>query len=133
MVVVMDACAMIAYLRGEVGADVVEALLLDSGNTCLVHAINLCEIFYDFLKNSDEATAQSAITDLVSVGLIVKEDMEPDFWQEAGRYKAGYKLALADCFAMALANRTGAELITSDHKEFDPIAAAGICRIRFFR
>jgi predicted nucleic acid-binding protein len=59
--------------------------------------------------------------------------MGMDFWQEAGRYKAGHKLALADCFAMTLANRTGAELITSDHREFDPIATAGICKIRFFR
>lgn len=132
-VVVMDACALIAYLRNEAGADVIKALLLDPNTTCLVHALNLCEVYYDFLRAYDEATAQSAVADLQAVGLVVKEDMDLAFWQEAGKHKAGYKLSLADCFAIALANRAGTELVTSDHREFDPIAAADVCKVRFFR
>jgi hypothetical protein len=42
-------------------------------------------------------------------------------------------VSLADCFAMALANRVQAELVTSDHHEFDPIAQNGICSIQFIR
>jgi predicted nucleic acid-binding protein len=110
-----------------------EAFFLDPDLPCLVHAINLCEVYYDFLRTSDEATAYAAVTDLQSIGLVVREDMDAGFWQEAGRYKAGYRLSLADCFAIALANRVGAELVTSDHREFDPIATAGLCRIHFFR
>lgn len=64
MAAVLDACAMIAYLRGEPGAD---------------------------------------------------------------------KVSLADCFAMALTNRMQADLYTSDHHEFDPIAASGICSVKFIR
>ncbi len=48
MIYVLDACAMIAYLRNEVGRDVVEAVLIDSSGLCMAHAINLCEVFYEF-------------------------------------------------------------------------------------
>ena len=40
-----DACALIAYLRKEPGAEVVPAVLTDASNTCLIHAVNLCEVF----------------------------------------------------------------------------------------
>jgi hypothetical protein len=56
------------------------------------------------------------------------------FWQEAGKYKATIKkVSLADCFAVALTNRMQADLYTSDHHEFDPIAASGICPVKFIR
>jgi len=134
MINVLDACAMIAYLRGEPGADVVEALLLDKNNSCVAHAVNLCEVFYDFMRAADENAAHTAIADLESMGLVVREDMDSQFWQEAGKYKATVKkVSLADCFAMALTNRIQADLYTSDHHEFDPIAASGICSVKFIR
>lgn len=134
MVNVLDACAMIAFLRGEPGADVVEALFLDKNTTCMAHAVNLCEVYYDFMRAADENTARGAIADLEAKGLVAREDMDPQLWQEAGRYKATIKkISLADCFAMALANRIQANLYTSDHHEFDPIAASGICSVKFIR
>jgi len=134
MTAVLDACAMIAYLRGESGADKVDALLLDKNNTCLAHAVNLCEVYYDFMRAADENSAHTAIADLKSVGLMAREDMDSAFWQEAGKYKATIKkVSLADCFAMALTNRMQADLYTSDHHEFDPIAASGVCSVKFIR
>ncbi len=131
---VLDACAMIAYLRGEPGADMVEALLLDKNTSCMAHAMNLCEVYYDFIRTADENTARTAIADLESKGLITREDMDSQFWQEAGKYKATIKkVSLADCFAMTLANRLQADLYTSDHHEFDPIAASGVCSVKFIR
>ncbi|MCI0695703.1 PIN domain-containing protein [candidate division KSB1 bacterium] len=134
MINVLDACAMIAYLRDEPGADVVEALVLDKTSSCLAHAVNLCEVFYDFMRAADENAAHTAIADLESMGLVVREDMDSQFWQEAGKYKATIKkVSLADCFAMALTNRIQADLYTSDHHEFDPIAASGVCSVKFIR
>jgi PIN domain nuclease of toxin-antitoxin system len=133
MIVVLDACAIIAFLRDEEGADIIEGVLLDSNNECFVHAINLCEVYYDFLRASDESAAKSAISDVDLIGIVIREDLDPQLWQEAGRYKATERISLADCFALALTNRVGAELVTSDHHEFDPIAARGVCGIRFFR
>lgn len=45
MIYVLDACAMIAFLKGEPGADVVENALLDANSQCMAHAINLFEVY----------------------------------------------------------------------------------------
>jgi predicted nucleic acid-binding protein len=43
------------------------------------------------------------------------------------------RISLADCFALALAERVGGTLVTSDHHEFDPIVPLAICPILFIR
>jgi hypothetical protein len=43
MICILDACAMIAFLRAEPGGEVVRDLLNDPSNRCFAHAINLCE------------------------------------------------------------------------------------------
>jgi len=91
MIKVLDACAMIAYLRGEPGAEIVEALLLDKSNQCLAHVVNLCEVYYDFLRAKDEASALGAIAYLNSVGVIARDDIDTQFWQDAGKHKATIK------------------------------------------
>jgi predicted nucleic acid-binding protein len=133
VILVFDVCALIAYLRNEAGAEAVEELLIDSENQCMVHAVNLCELYYDFLRATNETEAHTAIADLDAIGLLVREDMDAAFWQAAGKLKARGRLSLADCFAVALTNRVGGELVTSDHREFDPVAAGDICAVRFFR
>ena len=45
MIYVLDACAMLAYLGGETGADVVENVLLEANSLCVAHSINLCEVY----------------------------------------------------------------------------------------
>jgi hypothetical protein len=40
---------------------------------------------------------------------------------------------VADAFAMALGKRLEAEILTSDRREFEPVARAGLCRAVFFR
>jgi len=133
LIYVLDACAMIAFLRGEPGADVVENALLDTTSDCLAHAINLCEVFYDFYRDSGESAAKGAIADLSIVGVTERDDFSQTFWMEVGWLKAQGKISLADCFAITLTNRTGGTLLTSDHHEMDKIAAAGICNITFIR
>lgn len=45
----MDASAITAFLRVEAGNDIVEERLLDPASTCIMHAVNLCEVYYDAL------------------------------------------------------------------------------------
>jgi PIN domain nuclease of toxin-antitoxin system len=47
MTVVLDACAIIAFLRDEEGPEVVESALLE--DACVAHTINLCEVYKDCL------------------------------------------------------------------------------------
>jgi PIN domain nuclease of toxin-antitoxin system len=117
-----DACAVIAYLRDEPGAEIVEALLASEPPICHIHALNLCEVYYDFLRATGEDVASSAIDQLRAAGLIIHDDMDEAFWQQAGRYKVSFRMSLADAFCASLAERYGAVIVTSDRKEFDPIA-----------
>lgn len=37
MNIILDACAIIAFLRDEAGADVVREILLNADHTCMIH------------------------------------------------------------------------------------------------
>jgi PIN domain nuclease of toxin-antitoxin system len=124
---------MIAFLTGEAGADVVENALLEQGSQCMTHAINLCEVYYDFHRAGGATAADDAIVDMRTLGLVERDDLDEPFWKEAGRLKAQGKISLADCFAITLTNRIGGTLLTSDHHELDVVAAAAICSITFIR
>jgi PIN domain nuclease of toxin-antitoxin system len=130
---VLDACALIAYLRGEVGAAIVDALLRDPKAECLIHAVNLCEVYYQLIRDSDEASARQVIVDLKAAGLIVRNDMDEHCWQSVGQLKARGGISLADCFCITLAIRVSGEVVTSDHREFDPLVPLGLCPILFIR
>lgn len=131
MIHVLDACALISFLRGEPGAKIVQTIL--KKNQCFVHALNLCEVYYDFLKVSHTSDADAAINDLIAAGIIERNDIDKSFWKEVGIFKASNKLSLADCFALTLTRRVTGKLVTSDRKEFEPIANQGICSIEFIR
>ena len=130
---VFDASALIAYLRNEPGAESVEGLLKDTENSCQVHGLNLCEVYYDFLRSADEATAENVTQGLIGIGLSICEDMDEAFWKEVARLKARHRISLADCCCLALARRVGAEVVTTDHHEFDPLVQANLCPILFIR
>lgn len=131
---ILDACSMIAYLRGEQGSEIIESILLSENNFCIAHAINLCEVYYDFIRVTDEKVAEMAINDLISVGIMVIESIDSHLWKQAGRIKAENRISLADSFALALAIKEGAILVTSDRREFEPIVKKGIySKILFIR
>lgn len=133
MAVVLDASAIIAFLRNEPGADVVDQYLLREQGSAFAHAVNLCEVYYDFWRASDQETAESAITDLFVLGVKERNDMDPVFWRAAGRLKAIYRrLSLADCCALALADRLDAPLISADRHELERLASSSH-RIAFIR
>jgi predicted nucleic acid-binding protein len=129
----LDACAMIAYLKGEPGALVVAGLLGDPKNRCFAHAINMCEVYYGILRATDESTARAALSTLHSDRVIVRRDMNQQFWRRVGNYKARGRISIPDCFCIVLAQQLGGEVVTSDHHEFDPLVPLGIVPIRFIR
>lgn len=133
MNLILDANALIAYLHGETGSNYVEGMLFDPRAICFVHAVNLCEVFYEFRRLGGEGRGQGAVLDLLNTGLLIREDMDDDFWQEAGRIKAIFKrISLADCFCAALAARIEGEVVTAD-KEFTPLSEQAGYKINFIR
>jgi PIN domain nuclease of toxin-antitoxin system len=61
MKVVLDASAVIAFLKGEPGAEVVEGYFRPEMHSLYMHALNMCEVYYDFLRAAGEASAESAV------------------------------------------------------------------------
>lgn len=134
MNIILDACAIIAFFRDEIGAENVENLLFDSDNYCMIHLINLCEIYYEFYRSGGENEAEKIIKELDYMNVKIRFDLTANFWRQVSKYKATIKrISLADCFALTLANQEKGILVTSDRKEFEPIIPLNICPIQFIR
>ena len=123
MIYVLDACALLAFLKNEDGALMVREALEAESNTCLIHAVNLCEVYYDSLRCYGNDATEKLLDNLSVIGLSIRNDMDTDLWKAAGNLKARGRISLADCFAVALAVREGATLLTSDRHEFEPLLA----------
>lgn len=133
-VFVFDACAFIVLLEDEAGAGVVEGLLQEAANRCLIHAVSACEVYYDLYRRGNTEDADSLRAVLAEYGLELVENLPLDLWQSAGRLKAEWRrISLADCFALTLAIQEGGTLVTSDHHELDRLAAGEVCPILFIR
>lgn len=129
----LDACAMLAYLQSESGYQVVKALLDSPTENCYAHVINLIEVYYNFLRLADEQTAENAINDLIADGVVVCYDMDADFWKRVAKLKGRGRISIADCFCIALAQRLGGAVVTTDHHEFDALVPLNIVPINFIR
>jgi PIN domain nuclease of toxin-antitoxin system len=132
-VYILDACAVIALLHGEQGSGEVAALLEEPENRCRIHALNLCEVFYDGLRRSGLSDAARLEALLARNGIDIETEIPRSLWESAGQLKVALRISLADCFALALALQEKGTMVTSDHKELDRVAAAGICPIQFIR
>lgn len=131
---IMDANAISALLRGEAGKEVVAAQLADPNNQCLMHAVNLCEVYYDALRDGGASAGDEAVRKTLALGVEIREDMDEAFWKLIGQLKVSPgKVSLADCFALALAIRVSGTLVTADHHEMDKIVPLGLCSFLFIR
>ena len=108
-VVVLDASAVLAYVQGELGSDVVEAALV-GGAQC--GAANWSEVAQKVLSaNRDWALVRALLSSYpLTVEPVVAEDAE---WA-ARRWTADEGLSLADRLCLALAERADAEVLTAD-------------------
>lgn len=134
MKIILDACAVIALVKDEAGADIVEQYLLNSRNQCMIHNVNLCEVYYGFLRSEGEEFTKKIIDRIQKSNVIFRDDLSINFWQQLATYKATItRISLADCFALTLTNRENGLLVTSDRKEFEPVVPLNICNIKFIR
>ena len=129
----LDACAMIAYLRGEPGGTEVDGFLNTPVDECYAHTMNLLEVYYDFIRKHNESIARQALQDLKAAGVIERRDINQKFIRRVGQLKARGRIALPDCFCIVLAKEISGQVVTSDHHEFDPLVPLGIVPIHFIR
>lgn len=124
---------MIAYLRGEEGGNLVDQMPGFAGARCVAHSVNLCEVYYDFVRQAGTEVAEQAIHDLTAAGVLECGDLDGPFWRSVGRIKSVGRISLADSFCLALAQRMSGEVVTSDRHEFEAWVPRRLCPIRFIR
>jgi predicted nucleic acid-binding protein len=112
---VVDSWALVAWIRDEPAASLVEVLLGDAEAgtlTLLMSLINIAETFYIVAKRSPRS-AEEFLTRLPSLPIRVVAPSEDDI-MAAARVKAAHPVAFGDAFAIALAQSNDAEVITGD-------------------
>ena len=136
MIYTLDACALIAFLNDEEGADVVEKLLTESatGNVSVsMSIVNLLEAYYGELRDKGDKIAQIIIDMVRHYSINIVNTVSDQAFHEAARLKATYKISLADCIGIATAIELSGQFVTSDHHEFDIVAENEPIPIFWFR
>ena len=131
---VLDACALIAYINDEEGADLVSRLFDESelGEArILMGKLNLLEVYYGIYRELGLNVADEVLAEIKTLPIEIVSDLEDDLFRETARIKASYKVSLADALALGLASISGSRIITSDHHEFDVIEKAEEEKIDF--
>ena len=98
-VYVMDACALLAFLNDESGADVVESLLqqIKTGEcTLFMHKLNILEIYYGVFREDGVDKAEEILTTILALPINVVESLSDTVFKEAGKLKATYSISVAD-------------------------------------
>ncbi|MDR0654462.1 MAG: type II toxin-antitoxin system VapC family toxin [Synergistaceae bacterium] len=121
---ILDACAIIAFLLKEPGAEKVRDLFQCAGRgevSLFMHNINVFEVYYGVHRAEGEEVATDTLNDIKSLPIAFLSEFSDDALIEAGRLKASYKMSLADAVLVAEASIVRATVVTSDHHELDTI------------
>lgn len=130
---VLDACTLIAYIEDEEGKDKLIEVLSGEHNIIYMHIINLGEVYYDILRNSGEVVARQILEELKQLSIEFIFEVSYELLMLAGKYKVEEKVSYADSFALALSEIESAELVTTDHHEFDTIEEKGKLKFLWLR
>lgn len=135
-IIVLDACVLIAYLFDEEGADAVQSLLIQARENeirLVMHFVNLGEVYYDIVKRNDVTAARRIYQQLKELPIRFESSVSDQMIWTAGELKNRYRMSYADALAAAQALLLNAELLTADHKEFEPLQRDGAMKIKWFR
>lgn len=128
----LDACAVIAFLRAEPAGDPVW-LLLAAGDAALT-AVGLGEVL-DHLVRLAGADEESAALDIAQLGLLDAIAVDASIGAAAGRLRARHyhrtrcAVSMADCLAAETARGSARPLATSDPHLLDVCHAENISAI----
>lgn len=119
-VFILDACALIAFLRKEKGHEKIVSILDKATNLevkVIMHTANLAEVYYDFYRLADKITADSIISDLPLLPAEIITNISMQMIEQIGYFKTRYKISFANSIVLATAKLNNAKVVTSDHHE----------------
>ncbi len=113
---VLDSYAMIAYFEDEAGADRVAQVLreLIKGQAKgFMSVVNWGELYYNTMREQGVSEADKVILQLDKFPIQIV-DVNKELTYEAAKLKGEFRIAYADCFAVALSVKLSAALVTGD-------------------
>ena len=113
---VLDSYAMIAYFEDEPGADRVALVLkqLMKGKAKgFMSVVNWGEVYYNTMREQGISEAEKVILQLDKFPIQIV-DVNKELAYEAAKLKGEFRIAYADCFAVALSVKLGAAVVTGD-------------------
>jgi ribonuclease VapC len=113
---VLDSYAMIAYFEDEPGADRVALVLkqLIKGKAKgFMSVVNWGEVYYNTMREQGISEAEKVIVQLDKFPIQIV-DVNKALAYEAAKLKGEFRIAYADCFAVALSVKLGAAIVTGD-------------------
>ncbi len=112
----LDSFALLAYLRGEDGADLVQHALETASRRdthLLMSEVNYAEVKYITIRKDGREAWERVAASLDSLPIAFQPATRA-MADAAADLKASHSISLADAFAAALAKEHKAELITGD-------------------
>ena len=113
---VLDSHALVAFLRGEPGSELVRSLLEKAAEKDVplhMTEVNYAEVQYIVRRREGEA-AWRMIEGEIQAAPLEFHPVDRRLADLAADFKARFKLSLADAFAAALAKEKKAQLVTGD-------------------
>jgi len=117
---VLDACALLAFLKKEEGGEVVKKII-SSDNEVLLHNVNLLEVYYDLLRELGKEKADAICEEILNLPIKIIYNTDLFLIKIAGYFKVNYRISLGDSFVLATAKLNSAIIVTSDRHELSII------------
>ena len=136
MILIFDACALIAYINNEQGYDVIDDLLkkaIDGEAQIFMNIINLIEVHYTNIRSLGNDQASIILEKILAAPIQIVSVISNKIFNEASYLKSTYKLSLGDCIGLATAIELSDQFVTSDHHELESIASKETLNIFWFR
>jgi len=133
---ILDACALIALLAGEHGAENVKKIIQDAVDgkiTIKINQINLLEVYYKICNVYNQGEANKTMIKIREFPIEIIIGLKEDVFNEAGKIKSKYKIPLGDSIAVAECIIGNGILVTSDHNDFEKIEKKENIKINWFR
>lgn len=115
---VFDASALLAYMNKDDGWEVVEGRIFGGSHMTYLHCLHASEMVYWMIeKQKRQQEVLETFRDFRKYGWFqLHNGMSEEVWRTAALYKAEYGIGMSDCFALALATKLNADVMTADEK-----------------
>jgi predicted nucleic acid-binding protein len=133
---IFDACALIALLKREQGADKVRALLDEAyAGQSVIHMniINLIEVYYLFYRALGREKSGLILEKIYTMPIQFIETIDSVIFSETSRLKAQYAIPLGDCIGLANAVKMNGVFVTSDHHDLEVVEKNEVIKFFWFR